>query len=357
MKRKEVQHRRKHLSNRRLSESYSYSGIHETPIAIRLIQYNAKSEQVRDVKPTEMFSKIASPDTVNWFQVSGLNDATAIERIVRDFGMHHMDTKEILTPQHVVKIDEYNHRFLLILNSCSYDADKELQTEHISVLASGNTLITFTESDNPVFAYAEKAIRTNMLDMREKGGGMLLAFLLNTVIANLVESVSIVEELLEDMEEILLDISKDQSNVGNLIQERRRDYILIRKSSQPLKEQFTKLTHSDNALITPELEPVFNDLADQLTFISQTMEGCREVISSLVDMFISNNDLRMNAIMKRLTIVSTIFIPLTFLAGVWGMNFSFMPELGWRYGYALAWLLMICCGLATGWYLKRKNWN
>ncbi len=356
MRRKDVQHRRRHVSNRHLSERYFYSGTHETAIGIRLIQYKPQSVQMREVKPTETFSKIISPDTVNWFQVSGLNDAEAIDRIVRDFGMHHLDTKDILTPQHVVKIEEYNHRFLIVLSSCYYDVNMEMQSEHISILATGNTIITFTESNNPVFDYAEKAIHANMLSMRDKGSGMLLAFLLNTIIANLVETIAKVEELLEDVEEILLDISKDQSNIGQLIQQRRRDYMLIRKSSQPLKEQFTKLTHSDNELITPDLSPVFNDLADQLTFIAQTTEGCREIISSLVDLYISNNDLRMNAIMKRLTIVSTIFIPLTFLVGVWGMNFSVMPELGWRYGYALAWLLMIFCGFLTWWFLKKKDW-
>lgn len=344
------------MSNRHLSERYVYSGTHETVTGIRLVQYNKQSVQTRKVQSTESFGKITSPDAVNWIQVSGLSDPDTIARIVKDFGMHHLDAKDILTPQHIVKIEEYNHRFLIVLNSCYYDANNEMQSEHISILAAGNTIITFTESNNPVFDYAEKAIETNMLNMREKGSGLLLAFVLNTIIATLVETIVKVEELLEDVEEILLDISKDQSNVGSLIQQRRRDYMQIRKNSQPLKEQFPKLLHSDNNLISSDLIPVYNDLADQLVFIAQTTEGCREIISSLVDLYISNNDLRMNAIMKRLTIVSTIFIPLTFLAGIWGMNFSFMPELSWHYGYILAWFLMILTGFLTWWFLKKKDW-
>ncbi len=356
MRRKEAQHKRKHVSNRHLSERYVYSGTHETAIGIRQIQYNKQSIQIQEVSTAESFNRITARDAVNWFQVSGLNDADTITRIVRDFGMHHLDAKDILTPQHVVKIEEYNHRFLIVLNSCYYDANNEMQSEHVSILAAGNTIITFTESSNPVFAYAEKAIESDMLNIREKGSGLLLALLLNTVIANLVEAIAKVEELLEDVEEVLLDISKDQTNIGPLIQQRRRDYMQVRKSSQPLKEQFAKLLHTDNELIPQDLLPVYNDLADQLLFIAQTAEGCREIISSLVDLYISNNDLRMNAIMKRLTIVSTIFIPLTFLVGVWGMNFSFMPELSWHYGYALAWLLMILAGFCTWWFLKKKDW-
>lgn len=124
--------------------------------------------------------------------------------------------------------------------------------------------------------------------------------------------------MLEDIEETLLDIKNDQGNMGLLIQQRRKEYMVIRKNSQPLKEQFAKLLRTENGIISSDILPIYNDLSDQLQFIIQTTESCREIISSLVDLYISNNDLRMNAIMKRLTIVFTIFIPLTFLAGIWG---------------------------------------
>lgn len=162
--------------------------------------------------------------------------------------------------------------------------------------------------------------------------------------------------MLEDIEELLLDIHNIPANTGQLIQERRKESITIRKNAQPLKEQFIKLSKNP-ALISAELLPLFNDIYDQILFTLQTTESCREIISSLVDLYISNNDLRMNAIMKRLTVVSTIFIPLTFLAGVWGMNFQFMPELGWKYGYLFAWLLMLLAGLISWLYLRRKDWN
>ena len=154
-----------------------------------------------------------------------------------------------------------------------------------------------------------------MLNIRKKGSGLLLAFLLNTIIANLVESASKVEEILEDIEETLLDPKNDQGNMGSLIQQHRHEYMIIRKNSLPLKDQFSKLLRTENGIITPDILPIYNDLQDQLQFVIQTTESCREITSSLVDLYISNNDLRMNAIMKRLTIVSTLFIPLTFLVG------------------------------------------
>ena len=195
-----------------------------------------------------------------------------------------------------------------------------------------------------------------MLNIRKKGSGLLLAFLLNTIIANLVESASKVEEILEDIEETLLDPKNDQGNMGSLIQQHRHEYMPIRKNSLPLKDQFSKLLRTENGIITPDILPIYNDLQDQLQFVIQTTESCREITSSLVDLYISNNDLRMNAIMKRLTIVSTLFIPLTFLVGVWGMNFKIMPELDWRYGYFIAWAVMIATGVLTWLYMKRKDW-
>ena len=357
MRRNEYTHRRRHISNRHLSDKYYYAGEHETATGIRLTQYNEQSLHTKEVRITDTsFSKLSDSDQINWFEVSGLTNADAITRIVKDFGLHNLDAKDILTPQHVVKVEEYKGRMLIVLNSCYYDVNNEMRSEHISILVANNTVITFTESNIPVFEAAHKALLSNMLNIRKKGSGLLLAFLLNTIIANLVESASKVEEILEDIEETLLDPKNDQGNMGSLIQQHRHEYMIIRKNSQPLKDQFSKLLRTENGIITPDILPIYNDLQDQLQFVIQTTESCREITSSLVDLYISNNDLRMNAIMKRLTIVSTLFIPLTFLVGVWGMNFKIMPELDWRYGYFIAWAVMIATGVLTWLYMKRKDW-
>ena len=332
MRRNEYTHRRRHISNRHLSDKYYYAGEHETATGIRLTQYNEQSLHTKEVRITDTsFSKLSDPDQINWFEVSGLTNADAITRIVKG-------------------------RMLIVLNSCYYDVNNEMRSEHISILVANNTVITFTESNNPVFEAAHKALLSNMLNIRKKGSGLLLAFLLNTIIANLVESASKVEEILEDIEETLLDPKNDQGNMGSLIQQHRHEYMIIRKNSLPLKDQFSKLLRTENGIITPDILPIYNDLQDQLQFVIQTTKSCREITSSLVDLYISNNDLRMNAIMKRLTIVSTLFIPLTFLVGVWGMNFKIMPELDWRYGYFIAWAVMIATGVLTWLYMKRKDW-
>ena len=202
MRRKEATHvhRRRHISNRHLSDKYYYAGEHETVTDIRLTQYNAEALHTTEVKKgTSSFGKLVDPNKINWFQVSGLTDSDTITRIVKEFGLHNLDAKDILTPQHVVKIEEYANHVLIILNSSYYDANMEIHSEHISLLVTGNVVITFTESNNPVFANTMKALESDMLNLRKKGSGLLLAFLLNTIIANLVETASKVEEMLEDI--------------------------------------------------------------------------------------------------------------------------------------------------------------
>ena len=117
------------------------------------------------------------------------------------------------------------------------------------------------------------------------------------------------------------------------------------------------LLHDNNKLIHKANLPFLSDVNDHLLFILQTLDGCRDMLSALADLYLSNNDRRMNNIMKQLTIVSTIFIPMTFLAGIWGMNFNYMPELDWKYGYVFAWVIMILLGVSVYIYFKRKNWN
>ena len=351
---KRTRHRR---SNRHLSDTYYYVGDHATTTRISFTCYNETVLETREVEAKDLsVNKLANAACINWFEVSGMSDSETITRMVEDCGLHNMNAKDILTPQHVTKIEEDNGHLFVVLNSSYYDEKQELHSEHISIVVAGNVVITFTETDNQVFAEVHQALKSNMLNLRKKGSGMLLAFLLNTVTANLSEAASKVEDILEDIEETLLDISNDTGNIGVMIQQRRRDYMTIRKNSQPLKERFLKLLRMENDIITPDLVPIYDDIYDQLQFAEQTVEGCREIISALVDLYISNNDLRMNAIMKRLTVVATVFIPLTFLVGLWGMNFTNMPELSWKYGYLFAWGVILGAGVITWLFLKKKDW-
>lgn len=178
--------------------------------------------------------------------------------------------------------------------------------------------------------------------------------MVNGMISYYISTAMDISDQLEDMETALLS-SGGMRDMGAQIQAQRHRYMELKRIVIPLKDQYSKLLTSDAGLISEANRPFFNDVNDHIFNASQLIESCRETLSSLMDLYISDNDLRMNDIMKRLTIVSTIFIPLTFLVGVWGMNFKSMPELEWEYGYIMAWAVMIVTGIAAYFIFRTKG--
>ena len=347
--------KRKNSSLAKIDYRVVYTGSNTTATSIKLTQYDKDFITERDVSDQSDFYTLTQNNLVNWIQVTGLSNAEKITSIAKQFGLSILDAKDILNPQHVVQIEKYEDSVFLILNFCYYDEFNELKEEHICLFLKGNTVISFAENQGILFDYSRKAIEDNVFKIRTKTADALLYILFSNCIHQLTETALFLEESLEDLEEALLDISSED-NIGISIQSRRKQYMKIKKIAYPLRDQFAKLLHESDNIIRKVNLPLFNDIYDQLLFVSQTAESCREIISSLVDLYISNNDLRLNDIMKRLTVVSTIFIPLTFMAGVWGMNFEFMPELKWKYGYLICWSLMLLVAVFVWWYIRRRKW-
>ena len=259
--------------------------------------------------------------------------------------------QDILNPNHPCKIEEYE-KFNIVIAKY-FDKEKESQ---VSIVQGENFILTFMEYETPAFRGIENALRNNILKIRTRPSDYLLTVLLNDLVTNFISVSAQIDNSLEDLESELL-LEKSAYEIGIEIQTLRRRYLLLKRTVLPLKEQYSRLIRSDSPLIHKTNRAFFNDLNDHINYVAQNIEICRETLSSLVDLYISNNDLRMNSIMKRLTIVSTIFIPLTFLVGVWGMNFDNMPELSWQYGYIAAWLFMICIGVGVYIFLKTKKWK
>ena len=231
----------------------------------------------------------------------------------------------------------------------------ELDVQQICLILGDNYILTFLENETEFFDNVYRAIKSDILKIRSRQTDYLLSILLNNVMGNYTAIITSIDDQLEDLEEELLTISNNK-DIGFQIQALRSQYMTMKRSVIPLKEQYIKLLRGEHSLIHKANRAFYSDVSDHLQFVLETIEICRETLSSLVDLYYSNNDLKMNNIMKRLTVVSTIFIPLTFLVGVWGMNFQFMPELGWKYGYMYAWGLMAITGIAISIWLYRKKW-
>lgn len=349
------------MRNNLLSEKLVYTGHSEASTKLHLISYDPN--EMCEISATDFptIQKALNKDQINWLQVHGLKDTELIKEICDHFNINFLIIQDILNANHLTKIEEHDSYIVLILKLFRHnndprreDADELLQ-QQVCIILGDNFVLTFLENDSDFFDDVRTALRDNILKIRNRQSDYLLSVLLNGVIGNYISIVSSIDDDLENLEEKLLSIHT-KKDIGAQIQALRRQYMLIKKAVLPLKEQYTKLLRAECALMHKANRAFYNDVNDHLQFVLQTIEICRETLSSLVDLYISNNDLRMNDIMKRLTIVSTIFIPLTFLVGVWGMNFQFMPELDWKYGYLFAWLLMFIIGIIVYLYFRKKKW-
>ncbi len=347
----------KHRSkNRHFAGKLVYTGKSNTPTHIQFIQYGENvfnEEKINDIRG--IGSRINN-DTVSWIRVSGMNDPDLIIRLVKDFGLNILDAKDILTIQHIITVEEYEENIFIVLPVTYLNEKGVGVTEHVALILGKNYVMSFQESNFPLFESVFNAIRENSLRIHNRKADFLLASLLSEVIGNYSDCISQLEDALEELEDQLLDVKNFRKNQMEPIQEKRREMIRIRKLLLPFKDQFAKLLRVDPDLIDPQQIPFLKDIYDQLLYCLQNIESCREIMSSLVDLYLNNNDLKMNIVMKQLTLVATIFIPLTFIVGVWGMNFRIMPELDWKYGYLFAWVIMFIAGFLVWLYLKKKDW-
>lgn len=348
------------MKNNLLSEKLVYTGDSLTPTHLHLCTYN--TEEIQEVLHTcfSPISKNLDNKGINWLQIHGLRNTETIRQVCDHFEINFLVLQDILTANHPTKIEEHDKYTVLILKlfnrNDSHETWEELDQQQVCIIFGANYVLTFVENETDFFDDITDALRYNVLKIRTKQTDYLLSVLLNSIMANYISIITTIDDELENLEERLLTIT-GKDDIGAEIQSLRHQYMLIKKVVLPLKEQYVKLLRSDNELMHKSNRAFFNDVNDHLQFVLQTIDICRETLSSLVDLYISNNDLRMNDIMKRLTIVSTIFIPLTFLVGVWGMNFKVMPELEWQHGYLLAWVVMVAIGVVAYWFFQKKRWK
>lgn len=349
------------MENNLLSEELIYNGESETQTHLHLYTYNSisveetSSSSFKTIKPSLCSNKI------NWLQVHGLKNTETIRQICSHFEIDFLILQDILNANHPTKIEIHDNYIVLIMklfNQIPREEDNdldELDVQQICLILGDNYILTFLENETEFFDNVYRAIKSDILKIRSRQTDYLLSILLNNVMGNYTAIITSIDDQLEDLEEELLTISNNK-DIGFQIQALRSQYMTMKRSVIPLKEQYIKLLRGEHSLIHKANRAFYSDVSDHLQFVLETIEICRETLSSLVDLYYSNNDLKMNNIMKRLTVVSTIFIPLTFLVGVWGMNFQFMPELGWKYGYMYAWGLMAITGIAISIWLYRKKW-
>lgn len=284
-------------------------------------------------------------------RIHGFKNTDCIKETCEHFGIDFLTIQDILNIEHPAKIEEHDN-FNLVVTSIFTGKS----TTQIRLVQGNDYVISFTEGESPFFNDVTKGIKENTLKIRERTSDYLFSVMINEIVSNYITCAMNIGDALDDLQEQLI-AANDNRTSGAELQKQRMRYTKLKRTVIPMKDQYTRLLRSDATLIRKANRPFFNDVNDHLLNAARLTEECRDTISSLTDLYISNNNLRMNDIMKRLTIVSTIFIPLTFLVGVWGMNFKNMPETEWEYGYFAAWGIIVAVGGLSYLFFKSKKWK
>lgn len=352
--------RKRYIHSAIFQEKLTYNGEQNIPTEVTVRMYDAKSFGSKHYKPTDSISLHFLPDKVVWYQVKGFSNVDKVATLGAEIGIRFQDLQNIINSDYITNISSSEKYTIFNLNRFYYKEGNELGKERICILLKKGYVATFQEGNDSTFKGIENALKRNTLKIRERGADYLAYLLLHSVIDGYIELISGIdaslEEMEEEMEDQLIAMNDKTQDIGVSILSYKRSYGLLKRAIIPLRELMIRFIHANSGLVKPENDVHFADINDQLLFANQLLDSCKEQLSSLADLYLAHNDLHRNEIIKRLTVVSTIFIPLTFVAGLWGMNFENMPEIKWKYGYLLAWASFIII-IALSWlYLRKKKW-
>lgn len=299
--------------------------------------------------------KFRDRSTTTWIDIDTLDDVKFIEKVCTHYGISKLTIEDILHTEQRPKIEVFENYLYVVLKVLEYNTKKhELRTEQISLIVGKTFVISFQERPGDCFDAVRKRLRNEKSAIRKEGSDYLLYALMDTIIDFYFGILEKSGDVIEEMEDSLL-LGSSRFKFDKLYKI-KREMILMRKSIWPLREVVGKLYKEEVLFIDSRIKVYFSDVYDHTIQIIDTVETYRDMLAGMVDLYHSTMNSRMNQIMKVLTIISTIFIPLNFIAGVYGMNFKYMPELQWHWGYPaiLSFMLTVALGMVV--YFRKKKW-
>jgi magnesium transporter len=291
---------------------------------------------------------------VAWIHIDGLQDIHLLEQIGSIFNLHPLTLEDILNTDNRPKCEDHDTYFYIVLRLFREDADDGFVPEQISIVLGSNWLISLQEKEEKLFDPVRDRLRNEKGRLRKAGADYLAHALLDAIVDSLFPVLDKFGEKVEIIEGKL--VGRPSPEILRAIQALKREMIFLRKSTWPLREMIGGLARSDSPLIHESSVIYFRDIYDHVVQVIDTIETYRDMLSGMLDIYLSSVSNRMNEIMKVLTLIATIFMPLTFLAGVYGMNFKYMPELEWHWGYFALWGVMVVIALMMLEYFRRKKW-
>jgi magnesium transporter len=324
-------------------------------IKITVTRYGPEECEEKVVETVDDAIRSTEKPGVVWINVDGLHKPEVIERFGKHFNIDYMVLEDILDTGQNPKVDEYEDYICVILKMLTFDTERcKVLSEQFSIIFGRNYVLTFQEAEGDVLDPVRKRIRNPTSRFRRSAADYLAYAIVDTIVDHYFVVSDLIKDRLDDMEEDLL-ADSSMANIQEL-HILKRDLVLLRKNAWPLREMVNSLEKSDSPLIADPTQKYLRDVRDHVTQVIDAVESVRDLLSSLQEIQLNLTSNRMNEIMKVLTLIATIFIPLTFIAGLYGMNFELMPELSWPWGYPAALLIMACVGLFMFLFFKRKHW-
>ncbi len=322
---------------------------------INLTIYNETDYDFTPTVETEESFVLLKKDHVNWISIIGFKNTSLIEKVGQQFHLHMLTLEDILNTDHLPKIEVIDERLFLTLKMFNVNkTDQHIEEEHVSFILGKEYLLTFQEREGDDYQIIRERIKAGVGKTRMKDSDYLLYLLIDRIVDNYYLVMDAFEDVMDRLEEEL--IHNPQQDIAEKILLHKKQLTHLRKFIYPLREEFGRLLKEEIMLISQSSMAYFRDVYDHLIHLTNTIESFRENMNGLMELHISNNSERINSVMKTLTMIATIFIPLTFLAGVWGMNFKYMPELARPWAYPVALVVMLIIGLSMYIYMKRKRW-
>lgn len=356
---KNSQKKRKSIASQKVGlppGSITYIGEERLEEAVlEMISYNVNNLTKNTFDNCKTLHKNLLPNSVNWINVDGIHDNKLTHEFHTVFNFDLLMLEDITNTNERPKVEEYENYIFFSLKMIHYnESSKFIENEQISLILGKNYVISFQEKTGDIFGHIRKRIDNPKGQMRSKKNDYLFYALIDSVVDNYFIAIENIGNTLEELED---EIFSDPSHKSlEKIQANKIILLTLRRSIYPLRESISKLLRENDKFIAPETIKYFNDVYDHTIQIIDIIESYKDVVSGLKDSYLSSLSLKMNKVMQILTIVSTIFIPLTFIAGVYGMNFDNIPEMHWQNGYYYFWGLSALISIVLILYFKRKKW-
>jgi magnesium transporter len=323
-------------------------------VEINFTEFSESYYESKEIKELKEFLPLKDKPVVSWIDINGIHNLGTIENIGKYFNLHPLILEDIANSEQRPKVEDLGEHLFVVLKYLSYDPEKKLGIEQISFIIGSNFVITFQENSEDIFLPIKTRIKNSTGKIRMMGADYLAYSLIDAIVDNyfvILEEIELKLDILE--EDLIINPTRDTLH---LIHQLKREMLLIRKSIWPSREVISALQRGELTFFDQVAVLHLKDVYDHVIQVIDTIETLRDILSEMMDIYLSSISNRINDVMKVLTIITTIFIPLSFIAGIYGMNFKYMPELDWRCGYPVVLSVMLLLGILMLAYFRKKKW-